>query len=138
MALRKSSVPDESSAQPPNLSFVVEMIGKEPDKSIDGQLFCIWQYRVSFSSLYQTGNTTYQTGNTADWPFVVVGGVALVFSSRLDIKNPDLYPECEIVQGISVLRPANDDKQYVSKPVQPGTVASGKVDIYFIAPCEED
>jgi hypothetical protein len=130
MALRKSSSP----ADPPGTSifpgYYVEVVSKNPFKTIDGQPFCVWQYRISSAAGSATLGAT-QIG-------VFRSRLGLVFSARIDIKRPELYPECAAVQDTSILRPPNDDKQYVFKNVPLTALIPDKIDIFFIAACEED
>jgi hypothetical protein len=130
MALRRSSGPATPSGPNPYLGYSVEMVSKTPFKSLDGQPFSIWQYRIS-SGAHSPG--------LAASPVDVLGGrLGLVFSSRIDIKNPQLYPDAEAAQTTSVLRPPNDDKQYVFATLQPTALISNYISLSLIAPCEED
>src|SRR5262249_4867831 len=107
MALRKGSGPGDPSATNPFLAYYVELVGKNPFKPIDALPFCVWQYRIFFE---------YRFFGIAVPPKLKIR-VGLAFSSRIDIKKPELYPECEAVQSTSLLRPPNDDKQYLFKNV---------------------
>ena len=133
---RKSSGPLHSSTASPYIGPYVEVISKSPFKDIDGQPFCIWQYRISWS--YETSSSEELYVQGASPPSIVSVKVGLLFSARIDIKRPDLYPESSVVQDTSVQRPANDDKQYVFQNVKLDKNVSAYTDIFFIAPCEED
>src|SRR5215469_4369764 len=130
MALRKSTGIADPSAPNPYTGYYVELVDKTPFKPIGGRLFCVWHYRISSQAL--------ATSTGAPPIGVLRSRVGLVFSSRIDIKQPELYPECEPAQSTSLLRPPNDDKQYVFRTIPPGIAATTKTDIFFIAPCEED
>src|SRR5215469_2270858 len=106
MALRTKIGTADSS--PTNISLVcsVELVSKTPFKTINLEPLCVWQYRISIS----VGNAV---PSLEGHPIVSRGRVALVFSSRIDIKRPDLYPECAAVQDTSLLRPPDGDMQYV-------------------------
>jgi hypothetical protein len=114
----------------------VEVLSKNPFKSIDGQPYCIWQYRITVTP--RTGGVR----NLREGEVGVYGPpsarVGLAFSARVDIKRPELYPECAEAQGTSILQIPAESKQYVFKNIQVQSVTSAGIDITFIAPCEED
>src|SRR5215470_6313479 len=129
MALRTNISTTTSSLTNISLGYSVELVSKTPFKPIDGEPFCVWQYRISSG-----GSVTALEGH----PINLRTKVGLVFSSRIDIKRPDLYPDCAAVQSTSILRPPNDDKQYVFRTVQAGILISDSIDIFLLAPCKED
>jgi len=109
-------------------------MSKDPFKTLDGQPYCIWQYRISFNT--GVGNVR---GRGIGGIQVSRAKIGLLFSARIDIKRPELYPECEIAQGTSILQVPKEGKQYVFKNVEIVTASTGlKIDLAFIAPCEED
>ena len=139
MALRRTHNALETST--PGVAYYVDVITKTPFKSIDNESFCIWQYRIRFvlGTQLSMNNFGEVGGQLSDGPphtFSVK--VGLEFSSRIDIKLPALYPECQPVQGTSVLRGPTGSSQYVWQQLQVQRTVPDHIDLFFIAPCEED
>jgi hypothetical protein len=59
----------------------------------------------------------------------------LIFSSRLDIKDPASYPSVQAIQTTQVLNLVDDRKQYVFQDIK---AKISIVDLLFLAPCAED
>ena len=142
MALRKTNSTSETA--PTSIGYYIEVVTKTPFKSISNQPFCVWQYRIRFLLATQP-STNYLEGLrdqkilTSDAPpHTISVRVGLEFSSRIDIKLPALYPECQPVQGTSVSRATTGTSQYVWQQLQVQRTAPDHIDLFFIAPCEED
>ena len=123
MALRENSSTKDSSGSSFHPDYYVEVVSKLPFKDIEG--FCIWQYRIMANAALTEVRE-------------LMGKVGLVVSARIDIKKPELYPQCNAIHGTSVTLAPNDDRQYVYRIIDPATAISGPMDLFFIAPCEED
>lgn len=102
-------------------NFFVEVLSKTPYRDISGGQYCIWCYRISW-------NTPAPE---------LKPRVGLIFSSRIDIKDPTNYPDIPTIQSTRVAKIPGDDKQYVFQDITPSK-ASGKLDLCFLAPCAED
>jgi hypothetical protein len=142
MALRRTNSTSETA--PTTIGYYIEVVTKTPFESISNQPFCVWQYRIRVLLATQP-STNYLEGVrdqkilTSDAPpHTISVKVGLEFSSRIDIKLPALYPECQPVQGTSVSRATTGTSQYVWQQLQVQRTAPDHIDLFFIAPCEED
>jgi hypothetical protein len=101
-------------------NLLVQLVSKITLQDIDGIPYCVWGYRISWTVLAPE----------------LKGRIGLIFSSRLDIKDPASYPGVQAIQGTRVLKVTGDDKQYVFQDVDPSKTLI--VDLFFLAPCAED
>jgi hypothetical protein len=130
MALRKTHSPSDASPTGSVVGYYVDVVSKTPYRSISDRLFCVWQYRIRATSDSLSSpaiDTSRAIGSVK---------IGLTFPSAIDIKQPELYPDCEVVQGVSVVRAQSDATQYVW--VAPGGATSDHIDLFFLAPCEEN
>lgn len=101
-------------------SLQLEFLNKVPFRQIDGKPYCIWSYRLSWSK----------------HPSDLKRYVGLLYSSRIDIKNPTAFADVPQVQGTTLVANPAEDTQTLYKDI----LAAGatQVDLSFIAPCAED
>src|SRR5215468_4003734 len=96
--------------------YRIEVLSKTPFQDIRGESYCVWCYRLSW------------TGH----PDKLESRVGLVFSSKIDIKDPKVYPDLQTIQGTEVAKDEGDDKQYVFRDIDPSSITH--VDFCFLAP----
>jgi hypothetical protein len=101
-------------------NYRIEFMNKTPFQGILGTPFCIWCYRLSW------------TGN----PDELENRVALAFSSKVDIRDPMVYPTVQVIQGTTLAKGERIDQQYVIRERTAGTAK--RVTFCFLAPCAED
>src|SRR5689334_4821227 len=119
MALRRTAQAFEDTPTDNPVVPYVELVGKNAFRSIDGHPFSIWQYRLRGSAGSQPRPTYYEYSSD-DPRSVLTARIGLAFPSQLDIKTPELYPECQVVQGTTILQPAGNAAQYVFRRVDAG------------------
>lgn len=101
-------------------NLLVQLVSKIVLQEIDGTPYCVWGYRISWTVLSSE----------------LKGRIGLIFSSRLDIKDPASYPGVQYIQGTHVHKVTGDDRQYVFQDIEQTKVSV--VDLFFLAPCAED
>jgi hypothetical protein len=82
----------------------VKILNKTPFRQIGGKSYCIWCCRLSS----WTGQPTGLTRN-----------IGLVFSSRVDVKNPTDYPDVPQVQDTTLVTNPDQETQYLYKELPP-------------------
>jgi len=101
--------------------YHVEVTGKKPFGSIDGQDYCIWSYTLS-----------------ADVPLRFTAEVGLGFPVGLDIKNPSAYPDVAEIQGTFLDRAADASGQRVYTEVPEADTNLVEISLSILAPSAEN
>jgi hypothetical protein len=101
--------------------YHVEVTGKKPFGSIDGQDYCIWSYTLS-----------------ADVPLRFTGEVGLGFPIDVDIKNPTAYPDVAEIQGTFLDRAADASAQRVYTDVPHADSNLVEISLSILAPSAEN
>jgi hypothetical protein len=95
-------------------------LDKVPFRQINGKPYCVWSYRLSWSAA----------------PADLKRYAGLLFSSRIDIKDPAAFADVPEVQGTNLIDDPSQDTQILYKEILPA--GATQVDLSFIAPCAED
>ncbi len=96
------------------------LLNKQPFRQIDGESYCLWSYRLSWSG-HPSGLQRY---------------AGLVCSSRIPIKDPTAFADVPEVHGTTLVTDPSQGTQTLYKTIPPAGATA--LDLSFIAPCAED
>jgi hypothetical protein len=112
--------------------FLLQLSDTSPFRELDGMAYAIWTYELSWSDTHSWGLLLSRQSQDLS------GDVGIVFSRKLDIRNPSEFPEVADIQSTLVDRPEASQsdtlrvyRQFESPPDSPIIFA-------FIAPAARD